>query len=366
VGFLFFAATPQKTETPPEWVGTLLRASFAVRKQRPPQMTPDGGAKPSASKRSRICAKIWEFMSNDPMHNLLSRRYVLLWLIFLLVVLCSCGAETTTPSSGDTTAVSTPTKTATPVTSGDATPTTNPSSVSLFPATVENSKVSSATTQDREQDGTVTITPSTGLDDLESYRMEITFAFLDQFRPERQGTTMFVVEVNTISNTLHASLSFQGAAFAYAEEDVSLLEVYTIDETSYMLSTIPQTGEKTCQRSAETNELPPLNPDHMIGLLKNAQLVSSDVIIDGMPTHYYTIEDGKQFFSEMQTLESSSIHFWTAQEGGYLLKLDAEATGISKRPEIGEEPVQGIFLIKYALTEINKVARIELPALCLE
>jgi hypothetical protein len=48
------------------------------------------------------------------------------------------------------------------------------------------------------------------------------------------------------------------------------------------------------------------------------------------------------------------------------LKLDAEATGISKRPEIGEEPVQGIFLIKYALTEINKVARIELPALCLE
>jgi hypothetical protein len=30
VGFLFFAATPQKTETPPEWAGTLLRAFFRI------------------------------------------------------------------------------------------------------------------------------------------------------------------------------------------------------------------------------------------------------------------------------------------------------------------------------------------------
>jgi hypothetical protein len=47
VGFLFFAATPQKTETLPEWVGTHLRAFFAVRKQSPPQVTPVEGAQPS-------------------------------------------------------------------------------------------------------------------------------------------------------------------------------------------------------------------------------------------------------------------------------------------------------------------------------
>ena len=40
VGCLRFSTSSKNANTPPEWVGTSLRALFAVRKQSPPQVTP--------------------------------------------------------------------------------------------------------------------------------------------------------------------------------------------------------------------------------------------------------------------------------------------------------------------------------------
>jgi hypothetical protein len=48
VGFLFFAATPQKTETPPKSTGTQMRAFIRLRKRCSPQVNPIEGAQPQA------------------------------------------------------------------------------------------------------------------------------------------------------------------------------------------------------------------------------------------------------------------------------------------------------------------------------
>jgi hypothetical protein len=40
VGFVVFSTSSKKLQTPPEWVGTLLRTFFALRKQSIPQVTP--------------------------------------------------------------------------------------------------------------------------------------------------------------------------------------------------------------------------------------------------------------------------------------------------------------------------------------
>ena len=52
VGCVGFSTSSKNPHTPPEWVGTLLRACFAVRKQSPPQVKPVDPPQPPAPQRS--------------------------------------------------------------------------------------------------------------------------------------------------------------------------------------------------------------------------------------------------------------------------------------------------------------------------
>jgi len=58
VGCLRFSTKSKNANTPPEWAGTLLRACFAVRKQSPPQVIPVGVGTPLRAFPARLQAEL--------------------------------------------------------------------------------------------------------------------------------------------------------------------------------------------------------------------------------------------------------------------------------------------------------------------
>jgi hypothetical protein len=181
-----------------------------------------------------------------------------------------------------------------------------------------------------------------------------------------------IMHVNAISKTISAHLAMTGSSFAYMPKDFSAMELYTIGQSSYLSSTIAATGELTCTRVMQDIPTPPLNPNHLIGMLSQARLINKGSIINGVTTDHYILDNAKSFFSEMSSVETALVHFWVAQDGGYLVKLDAEATGTHRLPTTARnlpnsspETVQGLFIMTYLLSDIDQAIPIELPDECL-
>jgi hypothetical protein len=201
--------------------------------------------------------------------------------------------------------------------------------------------------------------------------MEIRFSFKDQYHAGKEGSTTMIMHVNNISDTLSTQLSMTGSSFAYMPIDSSSVELYTIDQTTYMYSTVADTGELTCTRMLQDLAMPPLNPNHLIGTLHQARLINKGATISGLMTDHYVLDNPKTFFGEIPSVETALVHFWVAQDGGYMVKLDAEATGTHHLPTAPEhlpertpEVVQGTFILSYLLSDIDQPRSIELPELC--
>lgn len=209
-----------------------------------------------------------------------------------------------------------------------------------------------------------TLRPGDGLETLDSYRMHITFSFQDEADTTKSGTTRMVMSVQNITRDVHAMLSIQGASSGTPTIQSPLLEVFEIGDLAYFLSQDTQTGEQSCTRFPRDEHHNPLNPDDMLGPVEQARLVGTNEIINGVATNRYTMDDAALFFSEMNAIEQATVTVWVAQDGGYMVKLDAVATGDQLVPSVSNEPIRGLFTMTYALEAINQIDTIAVPEAC--
>lgn len=194
-----------------------------------------------------------------------------------------------------------------------------------------------------------------GLSNLESYTMNLDITFDTE---GEQGSIHMTMSANTTTNDMAVSFSGGGPAF----EGISgrKLELYQVDGTGYLLT--DGGGTPRCIRSpaGQSVQAAPKMGD-MVGDLKGLKLISRGENVNGVMTDHYSLEDVRQAFGQTEIQSISEVKradVWIAQDGGYPVRIDIEATG--------ENPsgTSGTYTLRYDLTDINQVSTIALPEAC--
>jgi hypothetical protein len=199
---------------------------------------------------------------------------------------------------------------------------------------------------------------STGVDELDSYRAMFTMDVegVDAEGTDQSGTIDMTVEVDNTTENAHITMDMSGGTVG-GTEDVSM-EMYQVDGSAYML----MAGVGCISTPTGAEELPAVGD--MIGdsTIQDARMVERGVEVNGIVTDRYTIEDvGSLMGSEEMAVEELTVQkadVWVAQDGGYLVKMDIDATGTDA------SGTEGDFIMQYELQEVNNIDEITLPDEC--
>lgn len=199
---------------------------------------------------------------------------------------------------------------------------------------------------------------STGVDELDSYRALFTMDVegVDAEGTDQSGTIDMTVEVDNTTENAHVTMDMSGGAVG-GTENVSM-EMYQVDGSAYML----MAGVGCISTPTGAEELPAVGD--MIGdsTIQGARMVERGVEVNGIMTDRYTVEDvGSLMGSEEMDVEEFTVQtadVWVAQDGGYLVKMDIDATGTDA------SGTEGDFIMQYELQEVNSIDEITLPDEC--
>ncbi|NJN68281.1 MAG: hypothetical protein HC884_17000 [Chloroflexaceae bacterium] len=193
-----------------------------------------------------------------------------------------------------------------------------------------------------------------GLSSLESYTMNLAITFDTE---GEQGTINMTMSANTTTNDMAARVSGSGPAL----EAVSGmgLEMYQVGGQGYLLTDV--NGTPHCIRSPGGAAAAVPKIEDMVGDLKGLELISQGESVNGVMANRYSLRDVHQAFgqTDMQAIsEVKKADVWIAQDGGYPVRIDIEATGTSR------SGTSGTYTLRYDLTDINQVGPITLPEAC--
>jgi hypothetical protein len=141
------------------------------------------------------------------------------------------------------------------------------------------------------------------------------------------------------------------------QENVSM-EMYQVEGSAYML----MAGVGCISTPTGAEELPAVGD--MIGdnTIQGARLVERGVEVNGIMTDRYEIEDVESLIGEeemnVEELTVRQAEVWVAQDGGYLVKMDVDATGTDAQGTDGD------FTMQYELQDVNNIDEITLPEAC--
>jgi hypothetical protein len=208
-------------------------------------------------------------------------------------------------------------------------------------------------------DGTA-VDVSIGLEELDSYRLEMLFSIdgQDAGGNEQSGTVDMMVETDNTTGNQHISFSGSGPAFEMPGMPAPQAEMYVVDGKSYILGNIPGSDSPQCMLFPGQEQPLPMDPRDLVEGLEGANLIEEGETVNGVVSDHYSIDQEGAAFGELETVEEASGDIWIAQDGGYLVKMDAEVVGTD------QSGVEGTFNLQYDLTNVNSVGAIELPEAC--
>jgi hypothetical protein len=234
-------------------------------------------------------------------------------------------------------------------------------------ATVVDSKGSptkESATEAQVLETPVVVEANKGLSELDSYRINLKFSMEGKNADgkDQSGTVDMRIEVNNVNKQQHVKFSATGPAFEDAENGMTSFDadMFTMDGTSYILADMPDTGNTgpKCISFPGGDQEMPMDPNELVKGLEGTELVKKGETVNGVVTDRYSIDEKSKAFGDVKTVESAKGNIWIAQEGGYLVKLDAEVVGKDAAD------LEGTFMITYDLQDVNKIETIELPEAC--
>ncbi len=206
-----------------------------------------------------------------------------------------------------------------------------------------------------------------GLEQLESYRAELvmTITSTDAEDQTGSGSMVFSVARDNATQDTEMLIGASGPLFE-AQQGPTEMQYYRVEGTSYVLSPMPGTEDPQCMSMpVEEDDVAPDMSD-MLGDFDYdaATLVEEGEMVNGVATDHYRIDETEDFQGEglMTSVESVQVDIWVAQDGDYVVKLDAVMEGTAM--PAGPEEIEGTVEVNYNLSQINKPITIELPAAC--
>jgi hypothetical protein len=203
-----------------------------------------------------------------------------------------------------------------------------------------------------------------GLEQLESYRMHFVISLdgVNDQGEDQSGTIDMIVEKINASRHQRIKMTLLGSVFDEEELPVNEIEMIQPGEWTYMVMTMAGADEPLCIKQPSEGEEPlPINPNEMLNEFEDVQLSGRGEEVNGIVTDLYSFDVSAVGIGE--EIEAVNGGIWIAQEGGYLVKLEMEATG--KGLEISDTgKIDGTVSLNYDLTEVNAIETIELPPAC--
>jgi len=201
-----------------------------------------------------------------------------------------------------------------------------------------------------------------GLDALDSYRMsfQMTFTGKDEQGEDQNGSLEILEEVNRPQNTSHMRYTNSGDLSTDTVDLGQGIEMYTIGEMQYMLEVVGQDASScTSYSSGETPDLATayVDPSDWIGEIHQARLVQRGEVVNGVQTDHYQFDEKNMSLSGIST---ASGDLWLAQDGGYTVRMTAQAQGSS----FFSLAADGEASWDYSLEQANQDVTINLPAEC--
>lgn len=293
---------------------------------------------------------------------MIRRFIVLLVLVMGMVMISACGGASQ-PAAEPTAA---PEATAAP--QADA-PAEESATEEVAPA--EESEPTEETSDESATEAEELETPvvaDTGLGELDSYRLRVLFSIegTNQEGEDQSGTVDMLIEVNNTTKEQHIAFSASGPTFESEGMESFEAEMYNIEDKSYFLADMAAMGMPGAEEGAqscisfpgEAEQEMPLDPNELVEGLEGTKLVEKGETVNGIVTDHYQIDENSKAFGDVKEVKSASGDIWIAQDGGYLVRLDAEVIGTD------EADIEGTFTIQYDLTDVNMVESIELPEAC--
>lgn len=218
---------------------------------------------------------------------------------------------------------------------------------------------------------TVDIEVGSGLDELDSYSVDFTMAFEgeDSAGTDQSGTINMIMDIDNTTEDMHATMNMSGPAMSgeMGGGEVSM-ETYQVGGDAYLLMDMGEGAEGmddmglggACIKTPGSAEDNAPNLNEMVGEIKDARLIQEGEDINGIKADHYEIQDVSQAFgtAELDSVEVSKADVWIAQDGGYVVKLDIEASGVDA------EGLEGSFNMQLEVSDLNEVDEIVLPESC--
>jgi hypothetical protein len=201
----------------------------------------------------------------------------------------------------------------------------------------------------------------TGLDKLESYRMNYNMVIdgKDAAGKAAKQELKLIQEYIKSSNNMH--MSIQGSGWA-TELGGNGLDFYQMDKTSYILTTAKDATKPTCMSFSsdkptfDKSQL--MSMDELMGAIQSKDLVARGETVNGVKADHYKLSKADLGFG---VVTSQSGEVWVAQEGGYLVRFIGQADGDFS---LSDDKIKGKVTWTYDLLQVNKLTAITLPAEC--
>jgi hypothetical protein len=201
-----------------------------------------------------------------------------------------------------------------------------------------------------------------GLDSLNSYQMQYTFAFegKDDQGNSAKGSVTGAQEVIKASSDSY--ISFEATGDAASSSINGKIETYQIGQNNYIV-TVDAQAKPQCT-AFSFSELASQNgmifkPSDFLTEVKDAKLVKKGETVNEVKADHYQF-DQSNLPSSGYSAASGDI--WIAQEGSYIVKYTGKATGSSSI--FGSGIDVGDMTWDYSLTNINAITAIKPPENC--
>ncbi|GAB4495728.1 MAG: hypothetical protein OHK0052_03960 [Anaerolineales bacterium] len=195
-----------------------------------------------------------------------------------------------------------------------------------------------------------------GLDTFESYRavIQISYSGTDTNGQAQTGSMEMVQEYIRATGDQHIAIKNVNSTTPDQNGDI---EFYMVDNVFYMISAMDGGG---CFSFGSDEGMPDDSPmDNVTDVfnnMENLELVARNETVNGIATDHYKFNESAIMTSG---IEKASGEVWLAREGGYVVKMTVETTGIIEMFE-----GNGTANWSYEVTEINKLSEIVVPESC--
>jgi hypothetical protein len=200
--------------------------------------------------------------------------------------------------------------------------------------------------------------------DISSYRGEFIISFDGSTAGEpTQGSMNMFMEVTSDPLAQHFTLSMEGLDLGEDLEGFELtdMEFYIVEETMYANMGMGLGWLKFPGMTVEDLQDSVLLPEEFVDLPPNANRKLLPETVNGVRCWHYVIDDAS-LFDEATEFDSFEADAWVAVDGGYLVKLELDASG-SFTDEFNEgiSLEEGNMQVVFNLLSINEDFTIELP-----